>query len=94
MKNKPSVLSKSLSFSDFVPYKMLKIQIRFSFGVRPLAHALLLVRSHSIWGQDFQSTHTGEAVVDAVMLVLGAPEVVLHRDPVLTSFFRQIASCY
>jgi hypothetical protein len=87
MKNKPSVLNKSLSSSDFVPYKMLEIQIRFSLGVRPLALALLLVRSRSIWGQDFQLTHTREAVADAVMLVLGVPEVVIHRDPVLTTFF-------
>jgi hypothetical protein len=39
-------------------------------------------------GQDFQSSQTGEIVVNAVMFGLGAPEVVIHRDPVSTAFSR------
>jgi hypothetical protein len=33
-------------------------------------------------------------VVNAVMFGLGVPEVVIHRDPVLTAFSWSIASCY
>jgi hypothetical protein len=37
--------------------------------------------------QDIQATHTVETVVDAVTFPWGVPEVVNHRDPVLTAFF-------